>query len=315
MAWKQCLAAVTVLLLGARTSRAQAPELWFDPPDSVAQHSADFHTLFDNPQSWAATAKHTNVFSVTINYVAAAPQAEIARGLAVLQANGIKLDVSVPALPVDKKVCGDGVEGMIWQGESELAIRTMQKKGVQPDYISYDLPLTDGHISKDKRACHFSIKETAERLAKSTRVFRAAFPNVKLIDEEVPTGIPTAEWTATLTEWLADYKVAAGETFNGMTLDMWWEFKWIDTARQSGQILHNHGVRLGTFVDADKGANATPQAWIAEAKTNACNVRKQRVAPDYVVVSNWMRPGLPNGPETNPDSLAALVAWYATGKC
>ena len=90
-----------------------------------------------------------------------APSAEVRRQLAWIHAKGMKLAVQLPALPVDKHVCGNGIEGMTWPGEAALSAKALQALGAQVDFFALDLPMTNGHISKRAGACKLSLPETA----------------------------------------------------------------------------------------------------------------------------------------------------------
>ena len=306
--------ATFALTLRVSNSSAAPQDVWFAPPDSIAQRSQDFHKFFDDPNSWATAAEHTRVFVTTINYLTEAPKEEVGRALALLRAKGIKVSVMISALPVDKRICGNGVEGMVWPGEVALAARNLLARNVEVDSFSFDLPLTNGHISRKSGACRFTIRETAQRLAQARSVLHSAYPDAKFVDVEVPTGVPLSEWTATLSEWLTDFKQASGEDFYALTMDVWWEFPWLDVAQNTLRALHGRGIKGGIYLDADEGRGARSEIWIADAERHACAISKLQPAADYVVVANWLLPTLTNVPDTDPLSLSGLLRWYAAGR-
>ena len=274
------------LIADAHAANAQQPKIWLALPNS----NKDFGRLFTDPGTWAHAAKAASVYSLSGNYFRSMPASDVKRAIATLQAAGLQLDVGLPALPVDKHVCGGKTEGMIWPGEIGLYVKSLTSMNVPVSSFSFDLPLTDGHISRSPDACHLSVLETAKRLATTMRELRTAYPNAKFIDIEVPTGIPAAQWTAILNEWLSDIQQESGEQFSGLLMDMWWEFKWEGTYQQSVQILHSHGVQAGSFIDADGGHGVNALGWIGMAKQHACAVLSL-ARPDFVVVANWLRPG------------------------
>ena len=189
----------------------------------------------------------------------------------------------------------------------------LKERGVNVYSFSLDLPLTDGHLDKKDGACQLSVEDTARRLAETIRAFRQVYPNAKIIDMEVPTGIPVSLWTRTLTQWLDAYRRETGEDFYGLTMDVWWEFPWLETTRQTIQILRRRGIRAGIFLDADGHPGMTDATWINAAKQNGCNFRKAGLQLDHVVVANWMVMSVKNLPELSPLSLTSLLNWFASG--
>ena len=257
---------------GATRAIAARPDLWFAPTDNITQHGKDLPMLFDDPGSWAYGASHVAVFSLPVGYLLRAPPAEVRRQLAWIHAKGMKLAVQLPALPVDKHVCGNGIEGMTWPGEATRSAKALQALGAQVDLFALDLPMTNGHISKRAGACMLSLPETAARLASAVRELRRVYPNARIVDLEVPTGIPLSEWTSTLSAWLDAYKSASGEDFYGLTMDAWWKFDWKDAAKATARLLSVRGIRTGIYINAVEGNAVTARGWIDAA-------RKKRLRP------------------------------------
>jgi len=297
-----------VFLLG-KPVRADAPVFWLAPPDN----RADFQDFFDRPGLWSRTARMTDTFSLNVPYLLSNDPETLKRRLQTLTSLGIKINVSIPSLQADKKICGYDVEGMIWPGELQLMATKLKALGIEPESFSLDLPLTSGHISNAKHACHFSIRETAERLALEIHGLRKLYPNAKLIDSEVPTGMPPERWATILREWTDTFKQASGESFYGVALDVWWKSPWQDSALNSTNMLKSKGIRPGIFLDASAGRELTAPEWISEAKVNGCKVRGAGLNFQYIIVSNWLNMKVPSLPETNPESLTALLDWAAAG--
>ena len=308
-----CLAAACLLVL-AQPVPAQEPELWLAPTVDAPGRGPDFPRLFEEPNLWPDVAKRTSNLSIPVNYLLRSPASAVRHDLDWLRAHHIPLDVGVPILTVDKHVCGDGVEGMIWPGEAALMAHKLQNLGVDVTSFSLDLPLSDAHLTKDKRACHLSIDEVALRVAASVQELRRFYPHAKIIDTEVPTGISTGEWSTSLTEWLTDYHRASGTDFDAVILDVWWAFSWQDTARASVRILRDRHIRSGIILDADGNSSMPAAEWIGLARQNGCAVR--RLGFDIVGVANWMDMQVHNLPESNPNTLTGLARWFwAAGAC
>lgn len=293
--------------------RALATEIWFAPPDSVMQRNADFSELAKRPESWAGAARGTQVFAITINYLLRAPLDEVDQLLDFLKSNRIKLAVSMPALPLDKARCGYNSEGAIWPGEAEVQVRGLLARDIRPDFISFDLPLTSGHLDRRPTACHLSVKQTASQLAQSVRSYRRAFSNTHFVDAEVPTGIPPKLWRETLAQWLQQYRAETGEELYGLSMDVWWAFQWREAVRQTIDLLASRQIRAGIYVGSDGGRGMTAEEWVADAKRNACNLSRSGFSLDYVVIANWTLMAVKNVPQRQPSTLTNLLGWYQQG--
>ena len=307
------LIALSALCLPAGEAAAQQPEIWFSPTDNVTQRGRDFDQLFQNPPAWANSANRVSVFSVPVRYLLTAPAPVVKSQLAWIQSHNMKLAVQVPALPVNKHVCGDGIEGMTWPGEAAHSAKALQALGANVDYFALDLPMTSGHMSRGRKACRLSIQETALRLASAVKELRAVYPAVRIVDLEVPTGIPLAEWTTTLPAWLDAYRQASGENFYGLTMDAWWKFDWRRPAQATARILSSRRIRTGMYLDAVEGSNVAAANWTKAARRNACDLRATQIPVDYVVIANWMDMRVNNLPEGDPSSLTGVLNWFAQG--
>jgi hypothetical protein len=307
---------VMTVLTAASPSKAEHPKIMFVPADNVTQHGTDFPRLFDDPRSWATAAEHVAAFEFPVNYLLGTATPIVKHELEWLRSHDIKLSVGMPALPVDKHICGDGVEGMIWPGEAALLARQLKELGARVDFVGLDLPLTSGHIARDQKACHWSVQETATRLAASVRELRRFYPQARLIDAEVPTGIPLSQWTSALSEWLPAFKQASGEEFYALFMDVWWNFQWQDAVHATLRVLADPHIRTGIFLDATGGNAVAAKDWVADAKANACALRSMKVSLDYVAISNWLDMQVKNLPDSNPDTLTGFLDWWAAnGAC
>ena len=310
--WLRSGAIAMVMSLAAATpGRAAAPsELWLSPADDVTQHNPDIHAYFDHPELWSSAAGHMRVFSLPINYLLRSPPDVIHRELDRLRALHLALNVSISGLGVDKKVCGDGVEGMIGRRESRANAEQLGRLGVDVASFSLDLPLSDGHIMTKRQrpnACQLSVHDTAVGTAQSVHALLAVYPNAKIYDSEVPTGIPLAQWTTDLETWLTEYKAASGRDFDGLTMDAWWKFPWEPAVKATSAILARHGIKAGIFIDESGGNNLPAANWLGAAKMHACALRASGIHIDYFAVADWQNMQVRSVPESDPDTLPAMV--------
>lgn len=294
-------------------AQAGGPELWISPMDSVTQRGADFHDYFDRPEDWSHAAKAIKVFSVAVRYLQITPPDILLPQLKRLHDLGLRLDLSIPAVAADKHVCGDGVEGIIWPGEVEAFTRKLKDLGVDVYSFSLDLPLTAGYLLEAPKACRLTIRETAARTAKTVAAVLAIYPNAKIIDTEVPTGIPVARWSATLTEWLNDYKHFSGRDFDGFSMDVWFKFDWQPSVAETIRILTPLHIPAGIFIDASGYRDSTAGEWINTSKKNACALKASGMRLDYIAIANWQNSKVRALPETDPGTLTGLLTWFAKG--
>jgi len=291
---------------------AESPEIWISPPEDVTQHGKDFHELFLHPEQWSRAAIKIKRFSMAVNYLLLSPPERVTKELRVLHDLGIPLDVAVQALPVDKKACGNGIEGTVWPGEPKNYSMKLKALGVDVYSFSLDLPLTAGHRDKSSQSCHLSIRETAERTAGATADILAVYPNAKIVDIEVPTGIPASEWSTDLQEWIDDYRHASGRDFDGFMMDAWWKFDWRSAAQETVRVLKPRHIPVGIGIDAS-GLKFVPAAqWIAEAQKNDCALEAAHIPLNYIGVSNFQNVQVLSLPETNPATLTGLVIWLSS---
>jgi len=317
------LAAATLAASGAARQAmaepAQAGDIWLLPMNDATQHSHDIDDIFDRPDGWPKAAHTARQIVLGGNYLVQTPAPRVREELARFKAAGLRLDVFLGVLPVDKSICGIGVEGLAWPGEAASYAAKLKRLGADVASFTFDLPLSDGHYLRADavhHACNLSIAETAQRLASAIRAMRAFYPKADLIDVEVPTGLPTAEWIAGLSEWLDDFQRAAGEPFRGLVMDAWWAFPWQDTVRQTAALLHARGIKAGIFIDESDGKTMPAEQWLEGAKGHDCAVRASGAQLDMLVVADWSNPRVRNGPETDAATLTGLLDWVAeNGAC
>jgi hypothetical protein len=303
----------------AAAQPVQAGEIWLLPMNNATHHSHDSSDIFDHTQSWPSAAHSARQIVLAANDLLQTPAPAVKEELARFKAAGLRLDVFLGVLPVDKNICGNGVEGLAWPGEAASYAAKLKKLGADVASFTFDLPLSDGHFLRADavhHACNLSIAETAQRLAGAVRAMRAFYPKADLFDAEVPTGKPTALWIAGLSEWLDDFQRAAGEPFRGLIMDTWWAFPWQDTVRQTVALLHARGMQAGIFIDENDGKNMPAEHWLDGAKRHDCAVRATGAPLDLLVVADWSNPAVHNGPENDALTLTGLLDWVAEhGAC
>jgi hypothetical protein len=304
--------AIAVVILALPRGSLASPEIWLAPPDNIAQPNAiDFQGFVQSPQSWKNSAGHIRVLSITATYLLRAPPSDVQKLLRQIETYRLLLTVSISVLPTDKKRCGDGVEGMVWPHEAGEAAKKLKALGANVDSFSFDLPLTAGVISDAPQACHFSVQEAAALLAQSVRELRAFYPQAKMLDGEVPTGLPVERWSALLTEWLRAYRDETGTELDGFGMDVWYKGAWQEVVRETARILSDRGIPAGVILDASEGPNLSAAEWIDIAKKNTCELESAKIPLKFLVVANWLDLKVPSLPESDANTLTGMVNWIS----
>ena len=311
-----CLLPIVSLVGPSCAATPDRPEIWLAPADDVTQRGHDIHDFFHHPGSWRHAARDITRFSVPVRYLLITPPDVVARELGVLHELGIPLNVQVPAMPADKHVCGDGMEGVVWPGEPAQFSKKLKTLGVEVYSFSLDLPLTSAALSKDIRSCHLTIHEAAERTARATSEILSIYPDAKIIDIEVPTGMPSNEWATTLSTWNEEYRKASGRSFDGLLLDAWWKFDWSSAASATLRVLQPYHIPVGIILDASGASNVSASEWVRLSKRNACTLKDSHIHLNFYSVANWENMHVPGLPDSDTDTLTGLVDWIAVGpKC
>ncbi len=300
------------VLLSCCCAHAQH-QIFISPTDDITQQGKGFAEYFDRPEKWRHAASQISEFSLPARYLLTAPSTIVRKQLAVLHRLGIRLDVAILALPVDKHICGNGVEGTVWPGEPASQARRLRSLGADVYSFSLDLPLNAGYRERGPQACRLTIQESALRTAHAVASVLAVYPTAKIFDIEVPTGMPPTEWADTLRTWLDSYKAASQRDFDALLLDAWWLFDWRSAVRATIGVTGPRHMPVGIGIDASGARNVSAKNWIALSKHNACALHATGLPIEILGVANWQNMNVRGVPETDPTTLTGLVDWVASG--
>jgi hypothetical protein len=295
------------------------PQVWFAPnddlprprgPDGFLNH--DFPHLFDPNPAWDAKI---DVFKISpMMGSTVGPAEELNRINTFLKDRRISLSVDTGGVTMDHPVptpgeCGFGVEGMIRPGRNAIAFKRLKQLGIEVAYATLDEPLTYGHYYNRKNACHYSIAEVARRTAAEVAEIHRFYPDARIVDVEAPQITATAQWNADLPTWLKAYGDAGGAPFDAVVFDMDWRQPWQDTATPGVRALRAAGVRSGIILDGT-GPGASDAEALAAYKRNIQAVEATGLKFDLVMVANWTPHPSRNLPQSDPDTLTSVLAWY-----
>jgi len=175
------------------------PEMWMFPvyPGDFPDNFSSIIETGSTSCAWPTAKAHTNVFGCYDSYFWTATPTQRATFINYLKQNNIKLAVCVDPLLKGTNSCNQG-EGYDNPYTHTWAIQGILAAGGTVDYLPMDSPLGDGCVYNG--TCALSIATAAQQTANTILLYRAAFPNLKVIDEDSFSYIPTADSVA----WFAD---------------------------------------------------------------------------------------------------------------
>ena len=319
------LTAAAFVLLGfigasaAAADNAHRAQVWFAPNDNMPRPSApggflnhDFPHLFDANPAWDAKI---DVFKISPKMGSTiGPADQLTRINAFLKDRHIALAVSVGTILMDNAnpvpgECGYGVEGYNRPGRNAIQFRRLKQLGIDVRYVAMDEPLTFGHYYNKKNACGFSIDEVARRVAVSIAEIRQYYPDVRVVDEEAPQSMTAAQWNADFPKWLEAYRRAVGEPPDAIMYDLNWSQPWQTVVGPGERVARRAGVRMGIFLDGS-GPGASDAEAVAAYKRNIQSVEASGLKFDLVDVANWTPHPSRNLPQSDPNTLTSVLAWY-----
>lgn len=306
------LIVATLLIARSLPAVAQPSAIWFAPPGNASHDGGSFRQLAQSAEAWREATANISVFSMDANELLLDPPANIVPQLDFLVAHGKQLNVTVLALPVDKHICGNGVEGTVWPGEPAAYAQKFKTLGAKINFFSFDGPFISGHLYAGKNACRLTVMQTARHVAITVQALRRQYPTARFVDLESPNYASISKWKQNLNEWLTDFRAATGEDLYALTMDINWGRPWADAVQETAKILRTHGTKVGVFLNAAGGRGISANDWINAAKQHMCDLEALHLNLDYVVITNWSSTSVPSLPESSSDSLTSLVNWYAS---
>jgi hypothetical protein len=302
-----------------RSDGHDRPQVWFAPNDDLPRPSApggflnhDFPHLFDPNPAWDPKI---DVFKISPKMGSTVgPADELTRISGFLKARHVALAVSVGTMLMDSPTpvsgeCGFGVEGSNRPGRNAIEFRRLKQLDLEVSYVAMDEPLTFGHYYNKKNACRFSIDEVARRVASAIAEIRQYYPDVRVVDEEAPPITTAAQWNADFPKWLEAYRRATGQPLDAIMYDLDWRQPWQAVVTPSVRVARAAGVRPGIFI-----TGAPPPASDSEAvgayRRNIQAVEATGLRFDLINIANWTPHPARNLPQSDPDTMTSVLAWY-----
>jgi hypothetical protein len=294
----------------------------------------DFLQAYENGASWDDLAKQWIKGSAAVTtiglieaQVRAMPDEALRRLARDLDAHHLGLDLGILATnSYHEPPCGGGVEGYSDPSSANATIAKLLRTGASVSVIGMDEPLYFGHYYQGKNACRSSIQEVAQRTAVIVKIYKAAFPNLIVGDSEPFPAISNEKgWQADYAKWVAGFRGASGSALSFTEID----FNWGDPrltlpgtsgksdgsaiatlSRMVAQTLRANGLSVGIIYTGFGGGPLTDARWMTQARGHMDAVEHSGIKPDHVVIVSWDPYPAMTLPESNPDALSSLVAYY-----
>jgi hypothetical protein len=303
-----------ILYAVSRAASAE-PEIWFAPEDSTrrAQRGdpwkGDFMDLFPPDALWKKAAARVQVFEIYPQFLGRASDQELSAVIEGLKRRHIALAVSYGMLHRPK-----GAEMHEGYG-AELAERDiahLQRLGADVRCVVADEPLMFGHFFWGVGAPPLPISEVAKDFASTARLFRKAFPGVRIVMDDPIMLYKDQEWAPAMSEFLDAFKKEFGEPMGCVRLECasFQVREWLPRYISAAALLRSAGVGFGALITGD-APDSSDAEWLAKAEERYVVWESDgRPAPAQVVFQSWMPRPSKILPETEPDTLTHLVDGY-----
>jgi len=267
---------------------AQAVQIWLAGagPGGHLPGAPDYVATFEPGAPWARAAAVTNVFKVSTNFLAHAPDQTLAAVINGLRQRHIALAMAGLMLQ-GGQTCGRGVEGYTGPGVLEKIVSRVRSLGGTIAYLAMDEPVYFGHTKVAPNTCNDSLDSLAAQIAPKIRLFRDAFPGIVIGDIEPLTNATNGSLD-TILMFAAAFKRATGVPLSFIHADVGWHSDYQPQLELWRERLHDTGMRLGVICHGDPNVDSD-QAWASQAIERYRSVASDPATrPDDVIFQSWM---------------------------
>ncbi len=298
-----CLfSAVGFLLCVATAGRAnpgkQLPRIWFSmgglsTPGQPGHRS--WETLYlKSDGAWPPFMDHVTVVSILTQVLVKIPDEDLAKVVARLKEMHVALGIEMLAQADDDPPgCGGGVEGYDATFMVANIAAKLKRAGAEVGYIAMDEPLWFGHYYNGKNACHSSIDNVAERVAKNMHEYLKVFPNAIVGDgEPFPAITDQPNWKDDYRHWMEAFHAKVGKELAFTNIDINWGIKnWPASVQAMASFARDVKLPIGIIYNAaPPPPSMSNQAWLDQAVQNSTYIENTlHVVPDWAVFASWAR--------------------------
>ena len=303
------------------------------PLTILGPHAAELGALFADTlpakrQQWDRVAPQIQAVRLTAGAIMALPDATLARIAEDLSARHIALGLEVLATNwYHEPACGGGVEGFIDPGAVNQVVAKLLKARATVDFIAMDEPLWYGHFYSGRNACHNPIQDLARRVAVIVRIYTAAFPNLAVGDiEPFPAVSSQPGWQEAYASWVRAFQAESGTPLSFLHLDFDWAHPQLNggpahsianpeaiaaLARQAADVAQRNHLLVGMIMNGGGPPTARSDAeWIEQAHRHIQALESSGIHFDHVLLETWDKYPARTFPDTDPNTLSGLVAFY-----
>jgi len=300
---KLCQFGATALLLcfataGRADPAGQRPKVWFSMGGwgqipSPGHHS--WEVLYLQPNgTWPPFMDQVTVVSILTQVLVKMSDADLAKVAARLKEKHVALGIEMLAQADDDPPgCGVGVEGYYATFMVANIAAKLKRTGAEVGYIAMDEPLWFGHYYNGKIACHSSIDNVAERVAKNMHEYLKVFPDAIIADgEPFPSITEQPNWKEDYRHWIEAFHAKVGKELAFTSLDINWGVKnWPTSVQAMASFARDVKMPLGIIYNAaPPPPSMSVQAWLDGAVRNFNYIEDTlHVVPDWAVFASWAR--------------------------
>ena len=302
------LACTATHLLAPPASAAQSPQVWLSGsgPGGRLPGSPDYMATFEPGAPWSRAASVTNVFKVSTNFLAHAPDQALASFVEGLRQRHIALAVEGLMLQPGP-ACGRGVEGYTGPNAlGRIAIR-LRSVGGTIAYLAMDEPVYFGHTKTGPNTCNDSVESLASQIAPKIQMLRNAFPQMVVGDIE-PLTDQTQDSLGTILAFARDLTRDTGVPLSFIDADIGWRSDYRRQLVTWRNTLHSNGIRLGVICHGDPNLDSD-QIWASQSvQRYRAVVSDPATRPDDVIFQSWMPRPVYMLPDNRFGTMTSIVA-------
>lgn len=302
--------------------------VWFVPREDFLGRLAQGESWDALLPQWREGAAHVHIIKLNPLTLSAIPDAALPRILRELESHGLALGLEIqPLNKLGELACGEGVEGYSDPAGADQVIEKILRAGGNLAAVAFDEPLWYGHYWTGKDACNSSIYDVARRAAAIVKIYAAAFPNLVAGDTEpFPELSDQPRWEADYATWAKAFRDMSGVPLSFLHLDFNWSNPHLsggllllrgqnqaeaiaELARRIAPPLREQVPELGLICNGDNGATSDAK-WTEQARAHIDAVEASGIKPEQVLFETWARSPSHTLPESDPSTLAGLLADY-----
>jgi hypothetical protein len=288
------------------TGRADNPEIWFNPHVPL-----DMMNMWTDDAPWQHAAHKVQVLGLVHWWIGQATDAQILEIADFAKRHHMKIAFEAQAIELlPGQPCT--TEGYSFPGELASEAGTLQRLGVQVDFITMDEPLQFGYYATVPGACQYSVADLAANVAANINTVLALYPNAQIYEvETVPGAAGVPGWRDVMSNFQNLFAQATGNPIRGVETDIGWDTPaWIPALQDLRNYLRERNMRLGIIEDGSDVARSNLEATAAVVQHFEYMEGTLGIIPDFAEFTTWLAYPQYNMPETDPSTQTWEIDRY-----